>query len=279
MRPSPPPLHPKYLPAAKGLGFCRVSGLRSRRALRNLRNFFPTSRETTRLSRGKGWGKRSSAEKVPATSEGTKAPPRRSFGTRGRFGVVEKGEMPRKRFEACRWRVRGGVAPAASAGRLALHDLSPEATGRAAESEGGSSGHGELRHACPCGLRGKLQPDPAKRLPPTPNAGQGPEGTLAFSRVGSIYPRGPGQPPGTLCCWPPLQGVRIVALGLILEPVPHPNPLWPRRCGPPRWREPTAARRPVFPRPWMHPRWKVDPLSYLPHKHFSIHPLLIPGGH
>lgn len=34
--------------------------------------------------------------------------------------------------------------------------------------------------------------------------------------------------------------------------------LWPRRCGPPRWREPTEARGPGFPIPRMCPERNVD---------------------
>ena len=144
MRCSLPPLDPKYLPAATRLGIFKVSGQkRARERSATFATSFRLLGKPQDFREERGGGSSLREEKVPASSEGTKASPRRSlgyFGTRGRFGVVEKCKKHRKRLEACRWRVRGGVAPGASAGRLALHDLSPEATGLAAESEGGSSG-------------------------------------------------------------------------------------------------------------------------------------------
>lgn len=148
----------------------------------------------------RGGGSSLRKKKSQQTARAQKAPPRRALsylGTRGRFGAVGKCEKPCKRLEACPWRVRGGVAPGASAGRLALHDLSPEATGLGAESEGGSSGPRAPRRACPSGLRGKLQPEPGKRLPAPPTSarrvGHRLEGTRASRRVGSLHPGGGGR--------------------------------------------------------------------------------------
>lgn len=151
-----PPLDPKYLPAAKRLGILRVWG---RERVRERSATFATSfRLLGKPQEERGGGSSLPKKKSPPPARTQRLPQRRSlgyFGTRGRFGVVEKRKKPRKRLEACRWRDRGGVAPGASAGRLALRDLSPEATGLAAESEGGSSGPRAPRHACPSGLREK----------------------------------------------------------------------------------------------------------------------------
>lgn len=177
----------------------RVSG-REGELKRSLRTLL-TSRESTGPSRGKGWGKRSAEGKGPANTEGTKGyptprpePPK----TRGRLRAVGKYEKHRKQSVAR----PGGVAPGASAGRLALRDLSPGAAGLAAESEGGSLGPRALRRACPRGSRGKLQPDPKKRLGPTPHL-------HGRRRHRGLHPRGAGRATGA----PSAAGFRCGSLG------------------------------------------------------------------
>lgn len=155
--PLAPSRWPQISPRGQTSRVFRVSGQEGelKRSLRTLL----TSRESTGPSRGKGWGKRSAEGKGPANTEGTKATPRRAlsrFKTRGRLRAVGKCEKHRKQSVAR----PGGVAPGASAGRLALRDLSPGAAGLAAESEGGSLGPRALRHACPRWLAGETPARP-----------------------------------------------------------------------------------------------------------------------
>lgn len=238
----------------------------------------------------RGGGSSLRKKKSQQTARAQKAPPRRALsylGTRGRFGAVGKCEKPCKRLEACPWRVRGGVAPGASAGRLALLDLSPEATGLGAESEGGSSGPRAPRRACPSGLRGKLQPEPGKRLPAPPHL-RPPRGPPT-RRHPSLPPEDPLPPPGTLCRRRPrLWGFRTAGRALILKPVPSAQPP-PREvphsepcCGQEGVGDhaggtPRRPRGQAFLGPGLRLKLNVD-LS-LVHKHFFIHPLLLPGGH
>lgn len=111
-----------------------VSGLRVSGQERQLeRSLSRTCRGSTGLWRGKGWGELSAEGKGPENSQGTKAPPRCALsllgpeGGSGRWGSVKSTESA---FGAR----PGGVAPRASAGRLVLRDLNPEAAGLAAES-------------------------------------------------------------------------------------------------------------------------------------------------
>lgn len=117
------------------------------------------------------------------------------------------------------------------------------------------------------------------------------EGTRASRRVGSLHPGGgaPGQPPGTLCRRRPrLWGFRTAGRALILKPVPSAQPP-PREvphsepcCGQEGVGDhaggtPRRPRGQAFLGPGLRLKLNVD-LS-LVHKHFFIHPLLLPGGH
>lgn len=148
----------------------RVSG-RERRLKRSLRSplhRLPTSRETTRLSRGKGWGGSLRKTRSQQTEKAQRFP--RSPSDPWAFRAVGKCEKQSQRSKARQWRVRGGVAPGASAGRPALRDLS-----LAAESEGGSRGPRAPRHACPGaplrgGNSGQIRKSHCTPPPPTPPA-------------------------------------------------------------------------------------------------------------
>lgn len=256
----------------------RVSG-RERRLKRSLRSplhRLPTSRETTRLSRGKGWGGSLRKTRSQQTEKAQRFP--RSPSDPGAFRAVGKCEKQSQRSKARQWRVRGGVAPGASAGRPALRDLS-----LAAESEGGSRGPRAPRHACPgAPLRGGNSGQIRKShcTPPSshtprrgrrrrrrrrpPRAGlrrstRAPCAGRARAREPAPYVRPrPGKSPARAPGSPP--------------PGAPPRP---RRCGRARWQENAAAWRPGFPRPWMCPGRNVDFLSF--YKYLFIQQLLRPG--
>ncbi|KAF6376387.1 hypothetical protein mRhiFer1_009580 [Rhinolophus ferrumequinum] len=207
----------------------------------------------------KGVEELSAEGKGPANSEGTKAPPSRSLSLFGPEGGSGRWKSV-KSTESMSVTRPGGVAPGASAGRLALRDLSPEASGLAAESEGGSLGPRAQRHACPSGPRGKFQPDPRRRLgpPPSPVAlvatQDSPQGRGASPAGAGPATRAPCA--ARLRC----KGFRTVGRGRIPYPVPsvqpprevpHPEPAVAKKVWATRWRKSTAARKPGFPRPWM----------------------------
>lgn len=128
------------------------SGGTATRSLRTLLSLLPTSRETTRLSRGTGWGVLPSEEKVPANKQsGTKAP------HAAPCVPSERRERVKSPVSAGE-RVRGGVAPVPLQGAGPC-DLSPEAAGLSAESEGGSRGPGAATRL-PGGPRGETPARP-----------------------------------------------------------------------------------------------------------------------
>lgn len=197
--------------------------------------------------------------KGPANTEGTKAPPSRSLSLFGPEGGSGRWESV-KSTESMSVTRPGGVAPGASAGRLALRDLSPEASGLAAESEGGSLGPRAQRLPAPVARGGNssltLGSDWA--LPPSPVAlvatQTSPQGRGASPAGAGPATRAPCA--ARLRC----KGFRTAGRERIPYPVPsvqpprevpHPKPAVAKKVWATRWRKSTAARKPGFPRPWM----------------------------
>ncbi|XP_057393484.1 proline-rich protein 36-like [Balaenoptera acutorostrata] len=225
------PLTPNISLRPNTWGF-RVSG-RERRLKRSLLSplhRLPTSRETTRLSRGKGWGGSLRKTRSQQTEKAQRLP--RAPSDPGAFRAVGKCEKQSQRSKARQWRVRGGVAPGASAGRPALRDLS-----LAAESEGGSRGPRAPRHACPgAPLRGGSSGQ-TRRSHCTPSPHNPPPRASSSSAARGPGALHPGAPRWT-CTRPGASPFRPPAP----REVPHPEP----RRGPEGVGEPAGrkTRRP-----------------------------------
>lgn len=116
----------------------------------------------------------------------------------------------------------GRVAPRASAGRLALGDLSREAAGLAAENEGGLRGPRAPGTPAPV-ARGETPTPPREAAGPHPQPPWPPSPPAPPRGAGALHP-GPGRPPRPLCRWPPLQGFRTAGRGHVRYPVPSVQP-------------------------------------------------------
>lgn len=180
----------------------------------------------------------------------------------------------------------GRVAPRASAGRLALGDLSREAAGLAAENEGGLRGPRAPDTPAPV-ARGETPTPPREAAGPHPHPPWPPSPPAPPRGAGALHP-GPGRPPRPLCRWPPLQGFRTAGRGHVRYPVPsvqpspreipHPTPAKAKKVWAAHGSGPAAPGEPGRPRPcW--PRGRNVRGSSLGHELWFIQQLLTPGQH
>lgn len=162
-----------------------------------------------------------------------------------------------KSTESSRWRVRAASPPGPLQGAwLSVTSArGPRASRRKAKA--GPSVQELCDTPAPVGSRGKLQPDPKKRLDPTPHL-------LDRRRHRGLHPRGAGRATGA----PSAAGFRCGSLGSLdvdvsgIQPFPFslrpgksstPSPAMAKKVWATCWRKPTAAGKPGSSRPWMRP--------------------------